>query len=126
MHPQSELAVLLTDFSAALILTILIEGLLTLLMTRKPRYLLFNFWCNALTNPLLNLALLGIRCVTDSAGIYACAVGIGEIAVVLAEYAVYRRVDARQQRNSWYFRLSLATNACSFCIGEALSRMLMH
>lgn len=124
MNPQTELAVLLTNLSAALILTVLTEGILTLLLTRRPRYLLFNFWCNALTNPLLNLALFGIRCVTDRAGIYACAVGIGEIAVVLAEYAVYRHVDAKQQRNQWYFRLSLATNAFSFLTGEIISRIL--
>lgn len=124
MNPQTELSVLLTNFAAALILTVLIEGIVTILLTRKPRYLLFNFWCNALTNPLLNLALFCIRSAAVSAAIYPCAVGIGEIAVVCAEYTVYRCIDAKKQSNKWYFRLSLVTNAVSFCTGEIIRLIL--
>ncbi len=92
-------------------------------MTRKPRYLLLNLWCNTLTNPLLNVLLFCIRQTGAPAPFSAFALGILEIAVVFAEFAVYRLADAKKQNNKWYFRLSLVTNAVSFSIGEILALM---
>lgn len=121
---KPELSALPGTLSSALVLTVVIEGTITLCITRKARYLLFNLWCNALTNPLLNLMLFGIRCLTDTAWIYWCCVLLGEIAVLFAEFAVYRLADTKKQNTGWYFRLSLVTNAVSFSLGEILALIL--
>ena len=117
---KPDITALIGTLSSALVLTVVIEGTVKLCMTRRARYLLFNLWGNALTNPLLNLMLFGIRCLTDTAWIYWCCVLLGEIAVLFAEFAVYRKVDTEKQPDKRYFLLSLVTNAVSFGTGLLL------
>lgn len=112
---DSELGILLTNLSAALLLTIAAETPVTAVYARKGRYLLFNFWCNVLTNPLLNLALFFIRRETGDSAYRAVA--IGELLVLYAEYRLYRLFDENRRSKRWYFGLSLTTNAFSYTFG---------
>jgi len=124
MSDQSEAGILLTTLSAALILTVVIEGAVTLILTRSKRFLLFNYWCNCLTNPLLNLALWFIRRETGDSAYWAVA--IGEIMVLLSEYLLYYIIDGKKLPRRKYFRLSLITNGASFGIGEILNFMFFR
>ena len=118
---DSKLQILLSGIAVALVLTILIEGIVTLIFTRKWRYVLFNYWCNVLTNPALNLILYCVRSITGSDA-YS-AVVILEIAVLFTECALYQRFDRHRRSTRWYFLLSLLTNAVSFGTGELLDRV---
>ena len=119
-----DLQVLLSGLSFALVLTVLTEAVVTLIVTRKRRYVLFNYWCNVLTNPALNLILFGVRRITGDAADWAVA--ILEIAVLFAECALYNRFDGHRRSIRWYFLLSLLTNAVSFGTGELIARVFIH
>ncbi len=119
---NSNLLILLSNLAYALLLTIVIEAAVALIFTRKRRYVLYSYLCNVLTNPALNLILYGVRCVTGDAAYWAVA--LLEIAVLFAECAIYRRLDARRRSVRWYFLLSLVTNAASFGTGELVTWLL--
>ena len=114
----SKLWILLSGLAFALVLTVLTEGIVTLIVTRKWRYVLFNYWCNVLTNPPLNLILFGVRSITGDAAYWAVAVL--EIAVLFIECALYDKFDGHRRSKHRYFLLSLVTNAASFSLGELI------
>ncbi|MBQ6553903.1 MAG: hypothetical protein IJR45_06615 [Firmicutes bacterium] len=108
--------VILTGLSYAFLLTCITEAAVTLIITRKKRFVLYNFCCNALTNPLLNI--LGIMLMYKMPHfnmiIYYTA---GEFAVLLAETALYAFFDKNGHSKKYYFFLSLVTNAVSLAAG---------
>ena len=108
---------ILNGMAYALVLTCLIEGCVTLLMKKSAEFLLFNFWCNVITNPLLNAVCIGIFYMTGSAAAYRTAVGAGEIAVLFSEALLYKAFDKGRHGFKEYFVLSLVTNLISFLSG---------
>ena len=108
---------LLRSMSAALVLTVLIEGTAVLLLTRKLRFLMFSLWCNLLTNPALNLSGF----VLEAAGVpFWCWVIPGEALVFAAEAWMYRLFDRRQTSVRRCIFFSCAANGLSFGIGLLL------
>ena len=121
---MNDIGILLSNLAYALTLTILIEGAVTLLITRSKRFLLFNYWCNCLTNPLLNLAAWFLLGQTSSGAAYWAFAAVGETLVLFSEYWLYGKFDGRQQPKRRYFLLSLVTNAASFAAGELIATLI--
>lgn len=116
----------LGGMAAALIGTIAIElAVVALLGGRSARELAAVALVNAITNPILNLALLLVRLeVLPSVGAGLAApvewafIGVAEIAVVLVEWRLLAwalRADSR----TWLIR-SAVMNATSFVLGSWL------
>ncbi|MBO5561369.1 MAG: hypothetical protein J6A07_06915 [Firmicutes bacterium] len=105
----------------ALALTWLTEGIVTLLLTRRKSFVLYNFWCNALTNPLMNVLgiVLMYKMPQFDIRIYYTA---AETAVILSETTLYAFFDKKRHSKKFYFLLSLATNAASLAFGAVLSK----
>lgn len=117
---MSAAVTLLYGIAAAYITTCVIEGIVTLLMTKSPRFLLFNLWCNTLTNPLLNIG--GILVMHFAGGrAFAAYTVMGEAAVLFAEARLYARFDKRSHTDAHYFLLSLVTNSVSVIAGLYVS-----
>lgn len=138
---------LFTNFLLALALTVVIEGLVMLVMTRSLQWVRYNLYCNIVTNPLLQvivrIILLFYR--LDYGYIYkpgsktglAAAVGlvfgtyfkgdlgytaivlVGELIVLFAEALLYRAMTG--EKFGRCFVRSLVTNALSFIAGIVLS-----
>lgn len=102
----------------ALLITWMVEGIITAVLTRKARFVLFNFWCNAITNPPLNA--MGIFVFADR--YFLLWAIVGEILVLLTETALYSLFDKKRQSLKRYFLLSLITNAASVLAGVVLFR----
>ena len=95
----------------ACILTVLIETPFLALFGYRDRYALTVTVCvNVITNLTLNLAL---RLWIPASGL---SVLIGELAVVGAEYALYRIAFGERRR---LFLLTLSANVLSFGLGAA-------
>ncbi|MBR6401319.1 MAG: hypothetical protein IKS17_08910 [Firmicutes bacterium] len=125
---RTELLAGLTAMSAALLLTWAVEGIVTLLLTKNKKYLMFNVWVNALTNPILNA--LGIFVAYRFGGhtAWVIYVAVGEVIVLFAEAWLYDAFDRLSgdtlKSRLWYFKLSAVTNALSFAAGVVMNVML--
>lgn len=102
----------------ALFLTLIIEGLVMLVLTRSKKWVYFNFLCNLVTNPILNLVMTGFWMVFPDEVVYWIVVAIGEIIVVIGEALLYRAMTGETGRKC--FIRSLATNGISFLLGLLL------
>ncbi len=104
----------LAAFAAAFALTAAAEGALVLALTRSMRRVYASFLCNLLTNPALNLLLLGaVRFL--GAGAYWPALAALELAVVAVEAYVWRLLTPLTWKSALF--LSAGTNALSFALG---------
>lgn len=101
----------------ALLLTIIAEGLVLLLVTRKKSWVLQSVYCNLVTNPSLNLLLLFVRPHIGSAAETAL-IAVLELAVVISEALLYRAMAGERLRKC--LLLSLAANAASYLSGRFL------
>ncbi len=108
----------MTGFIYALLLTIVVEGIVMLALTRKWRWAYYNFLCNIVTNPLLNLAVMLIFRITQNYGVYYVCVAVGEVLVLVTEAELYHAMTD-EKRGRCYLR-SLVTNACSFGLGQLI------
>ena len=75
----------------------------------------YNFLCNMLTNPILNLSLYGAACLGAGPGLIKALIIIGEICVVASEYALYRLMS--HETRKMCFIVSLITNVISYLSG---------
>lgn len=100
----------------ALAVTIVIEGIVMLGLTRTMRWVYYNLLCNMVTNPVLNLAVTIILRITGGGrpAYWACVV-IGEAAVVVSEAELYH-VMTGEKRGKCYLR-SFVTNGISYGCG---------
>ena len=98
----------------ALLLTIVIEGLLLLLVTRSKQWVLQSVYCNLVTNPILNLILFFVRSHIGDAAETAL-IAVLEISVVFSEALLYRAMSGEKVGKC--LLLSLAANAASYLSG---------
>ncbi|MCR5322551.1 MAG: hypothetical protein K6E85_04710 [Lachnospiraceae bacterium] len=75
----------------------------------------YNFLCNMLTNPILNLSLYGAACLGAGPGLIKALIIIGEICVVASEYALYRLMS--HETRKMCFIVALITNVISYLSG---------
>ncbi len=108
----------MTVIIKALLLTIVIEGTVMLALTRSVKWLLYNILVNALTNPLLNLALMYVSVFSGKTGLYVICLLIGEIIVIVGEACLYRLLTQDTARRC--FIRSLITNLVSVLLGIIL------
>jgi hypothetical protein len=104
-----------------LALTVVSESLVVLLLFRNGRFVYYSLLANLLTNPALNLLRL------LSLGFFGRAWDVPvlaalELAAVLAEAAVYRRLCDFTALKA--LAVSLLLNAASFALGLALSGVI--
>ena len=113
--------IILAGLSYAFLLTVAVEGAVTLIFTRQKVFLLYNLCCNALTNPLLNVVGLALAYKMQGfdAKLYYTA---GELLVLFAEAALYAFFDNKRHSKKYYFCLSLLTNAASLAAGVLFLR----
>lgn len=103
-------------FVYACVLTLLIEVPFLALWGLRDRFALTVTVCaNVLTNLSLNLILALLQPKT------VLPLAVGEISVVLAEYAIYARAFGRGRR---LFLLTLAANCLSFGLGLLIMPLL--
>ena len=118
----------ISSMSAALLLTWLVEGIITLLMTRSKKYFMFNVWVNMLTNPVLNFLGIFVAYRLGGQTAWVIFVAIGEVIVLFAEAWLYdaldRFTDDTLKSKLWYLRLSAVTNALSFAAGMVMNKFL--
>ena len=107
---------ILIMLAVPLLLTWIIEGIVVIIFTRKPKFVLYSVWCNIITNPLLNF--IGII-LYNSFGIYIywCWAVIGEIALLFSEMWLYGFFDNHALSKKYYFLLSLTANGISVLLG---------
>mgnify|MGYP003295015298 CR=1 FL=1 len=103
-------------FIYPLLLTIIIEGIIIILITRKKKWLVYNIICNLLTNPLLNLSLLYLVTNNNS---FLIPFIIGEILVIIVEWLIYILISNDKKADC--FKYSLITNMISLTIGLLLN-----
>ena len=115
------MSALLSALGFALLLTVLSEGTAAYLLMRSPRYVLFNYWCNVLTNPLLNLGLFLLRRMQIPVWAERGYILAAELLVVLAEAAICGAADRHALPKRKYLRFSVITNAVSFLLGAVIS-----
>ena len=108
----------MTIIIKALLLTVAIEGIIMLALTRSVKWLLYNILVNALTNPLLNLALLYVSVLSGKTGPYVLCLLIGEVIVIAVEACLYRAFTEDTAGNC--IGRSLITNLVSVLIGAIL------
>jgi len=111
----------------ALVLTIIIEAAVMYLLTQSWEWCRFNLYCNLVTNPLLNFALLGtgyvFKGMEDSVLrallSYYVPLVIGEAVVFYSEGWLYSLMTDCPKKKC--YRLSVITNAVSAAIGLVIS-----
>ena len=101
----------------ALGLTLVLEGLLILLITRKRTMFLLSLTGNFITNPLLNFCVLLVRFSVIPLPLVPSVIVL-EVLAVLVETLVYRRGSGEKWR--YCLELSLFANVLSFGIGQIL------
>ncbi len=105
---------MLLKLAAAFLLTVIIEGALILLITRRLKPLYYCFLCNLMTNPVLNAVSAVIySCFGRTA--YCAALAALELCAVFAEAAAYRALSGISMKKA--LLLSLLLNAASFAAG---------
>ena len=112
---------ILSMLAVPLLLTWIIEGIVVIIFTRKPKFVLYSIWCNIITNPLLNF--IGIL-LYDNFGIiiYWCWAFVGEILVLFSEMWLYGYFDSHSLSKKYYFFLSLTANGISVLLGFLILR----
>ena len=103
----------LVNLAAALLLTIAAEGILMYLWSRRKEWTYYSFLCNCMTNPALNVLILGIYNYTELG--YYGLLAVLEILAWLAEALVYMRLCDFSQGKA--LAVSLVLNVLSFGAG---------
>lgn len=104
----------------ALLLTVLIEGIVVLCLTRSFEWVKFNLYCNLVTNPLLNIVLwVLLPALRVSTGIGVMVAG--EIIVVLTETLLYKFMTKAHWNHCAL--VSLISNLISVLVGVAFSNI---
>ncbi len=100
-----------------LLLTVLIEGLLMLVFTRKRETVYHSVLVNMLTNPIVNLFLIfwGSFVLLPAEPYYYAATAVLEIAAVLSEWILYHKMGDFGIKKAFFASFSL--NAASFSFG---------
>ena len=101
------------ELIAALLLTVVTEGLALLLLTRSREWVLWSVYCNLITNPLLNLTLRLFRPLPGFR--YPIVLAVLEGIVILSEAAMYRGMS--RQSVGRCLLCSCLANAASVLIG---------
>ena len=118
----------LTSMSAALMLTWIVEGIITLIYAKQKKYLLFSIWVNAITNPLLNALGIFVFYRLWGQTAWMIYVAVGEIIVLFTEAKLYDAFDRLSgdvlKSKMWYFMLSAITNILSFAAGIVLYKLV--
>ena len=100
-----------------LVLTVLIEGALVLVFTRRGKTLYHSVLVNMLTNPALNLCLIlwstFVLLPTDP--YYYIITAVLEIAAVVTEWILYYKMGDFSIKKAFF--VSLGLNAASFSFG---------
>ena len=107
----------------ALLLTIVIEGIVIIVMTRSVKWLLFSIPVNGLTNPLLNLCLLLVGVYSGNRILYITVLILGELSAVAGEALLYRAFSGNTFRNC-LFRSAVA-NAVSVGLGFIIMHFML-
>lgn len=115
----------------ALLLTIVIEDVVTRFLTHSGEWEKYNLYCNCITNPIVNLLLLFISTNLQSLEIFSNCTKREqflffyllpllplEILVVFTETCFYRFMSGEDQKKC--FKISLVTNAISATAGIIL------
>lgn len=100
------------------LLTVVIEGITMLLLTRSFKWVCYNLLCNMVTNPVMNILLFLITLRFGTTAVYYLAVVIGELAILFLEAWFYRKMTEASSKKC--FLRSLITNALSFSLGLVL------
>lgn len=101
-------------FLVNLILTVIIEGVLTAIIFRRRDYVYYSFLCNMLTNPALNLILL-VLVAKGGLDYYYVALIILEIIAVIVEAGIWKLLCRFPIPKALAF--SLLLNLASFSAG---------
>ena len=107
-------------FAVDLGVTILVEGLLVLLWSRKWDFVYYSLLGNLLTNPAMNLLLLAAVHTFGSAS-YAVTLLFLEAAAVAVEALLYRMLG--NLKISHAVLLSVTLNLASFLSGLGVGRL---
>lgn len=98
-----------------LIPTCIIEMIPLLILKNRGKWIKTSLLCNVITNPIINLLLGILTCITTNNIILILATVVLELSVVGFEAFIYYNVmDARVKK---CVVISLLTNICSFAIG---------
>ncbi len=108
----------LTALALALTVTTAVEAIPALLFQPRWERLMASVVCNAATNPLLNLILLGLRHPGVPSPVYGAAVALLELSAVFAEAGLYRVFLEESRRKCFLY--SLGVNALSYFTGLLL------
>ena len=100
-------------FAVALALTIAVEGAAIYIWSKNKDWVYYSFLCNCMTNPVANVALLGIYNFTELG--YYGPLAVLEILAWLAEALVYMRLCDLSRGKA--LAVSLVLNVLSFGIG---------
>ncbi|MEA4911104.1 MAG: hypothetical protein VB092_00630 [Oscillospiraceae bacterium] len=105
----------------ALALTVVVEGVLMLALSRRPIFVYYSFLGNLLTNPALNLLLIGAALVwlPEQKPLFLAALAALECAAAAVEALLYRRLCDYSAARA--VLVSVLLNAASFSVGWALS-----
>ena len=112
---------IIVNLLVCLLITILIEGVCTAIMTRSFQLVKCNVYCNLMTNPLLNMIAMLII-INFSRSFYYAWVVIGEFIVLFGEMLLYRLFSDLSIKRS--FILSLVTNLLSFTLGSGILSLI--
>lgn len=105
---------------SALAFTILIEGIVVVVITRKANALFVSVACNLLTNPLINVILIVVS--IYEINLYYPLMAVLEILVVIAEYFIYRIATDESKKRCVI--ISVAANVLSFAIGMGITHLI--
>ncbi len=97
-----------------LVLTVLIEGALVLIFTKSWEKTYHSAILNALTNPLVNIALLLSALFEHRLG-YAAVLTVLEISAVITEALLYHKMGDFGIKKAFF--VSAMLNLCSFGFG---------
>ena len=107
----------------ALILTVVIEGVVIVMMTKSVKWLLFSVPVNALTNPVLNLCLLLVSVYSGNLILYITVLVLGELSAVAGEAVLYRAFTGESLKRC-FFRSAIA-NAVSVGLGFIIMHFML-
>ncbi len=107
---------IIIELLSALAFTIIIEGIVVVLITRKANTLLVSVACNLLTNPLINILLIVVSIYEMK--LYYPLMAVFEILVVIAEYFIYRVATDESKKRCVI--MSVVANVLSFAIGTGI------
>lgn len=102
----------------ALVLTIVVEDLIMLVLTRSKKWAYYNLLCNLVTNPLINIVAGMVWLVYMDSWQYTVTVAVGELVVFAVEALLYRAMTG--EPNKKCFVRSFVTNGLSFLVGLLL------